>query len=368
MEPVHWFEPLESWIISQYDDCRRILTDYRGFAADADAPGIQSLDPPVSLPYRSLVRTGLRAAETIEFRSLMAKRARELLLGLSGKESFDVMREFIGPFALAVLCDLIGVPAPQFNEFDHDATALQRAMDGGLRPEVISPAVEARARISKVISVWFADHEPGLLGHVLNGANNIQVDMESVHDTVRFIIFSTYGTGTAALGNAVVALLQQPSRLRGLSAIPADQWHTACDELLRYDGPVQVTARRCAAQTTVGSQTIAVGDNLILLLGSANRDGRQFEEPDSLDLYRAPNPHFALGWGAHVCLGANLTLSMMETALRALLENVPDLILEDLPRRKGISTSRAFAAIPVRRGGMPPAPYDVPFATHPSKG
>jgi cytochrome P450 len=123
-----------------------------------------------------------------------------------------------------------------------------------------------------------------------------------------------------------LALLRHPDQLRRLRADPG-LGRLAVEELLRFDGPVTVTARFATVASEVGGQPIAAGEEVVVSLAAANRDPEVFAEPDRLDLGRADNHHLAFSAGMHYCLGAALARLEGEVALRALLGRLPRLRL-----------------------------------------
>ena len=124
-----------------------------------------------------------------------------------------------------------------------------------------------------------------------------------------------------------------PSRSRGnpiatRSRAPAGGIEGAVEELLRYDSPVQVTARQSREEAEIGRKRIQKGQIVTLLLGAANRDAAQFPDPDRLDITRPEPRHLAFGHGPHFCLGASLARMEGQIALGTLLRRLRALRLE----------------------------------------
>jgi cytochrome P450 len=144
--------------------------------------------------------------------------------------------------------------------------------------------------------------------------------------------------------------LRNPEQLERLRRDPA-LIVSAVEELLRFDGPVHLTARRALEDAEVAGTEVASGEGVILLLGAANRDPARFDDPDRLDLCRPRNQHLGFGVGIHYCLGAPLARLEAQVALPALLERVPVLELaasaESLRWRHSLML-RGLEALPVR--------------------
>lgn len=101
----------------------------------------------------------------------------------------------------------------------------------------------------------------------------------------------------------------------------------AIEEVLRHRSPVQAMFRVTVRDVEMSGQTIPAGKMVLAMIGSANRDGRQFGDPDRFDLAREPNPHLAFGHGIHFCLGASLSRLEARVALTELLARVERLEL-----------------------------------------
>jgi cytochrome P450 len=165
------------------------------------------------------------------------------------------------------------------------------------------------------------------------------------------LIVAGHETTVALIGNAVLALLQNPQVcekiMRHQDLLPG-----AVEEFLRYDSPVERPLTRIVKEDIVlGGHQLKRGELVILIIGSANRDEMQFPSADVLDVYRKPNAHIAFGKGAHYCLGAPLARLEGEIALRVLFERIPDLGLDidaqDLQWRD-VPTFRSLVRLPVK--------------------
>jgi cytochrome P450 len=167
---------------------------------------------------------------------------------------------------------------------------------------------------------------------------------------VVLLIVAGHETTVSFITNAVNALLSHPDQLAALRADPS-LLPGAVEELLRYDSPVERTITRwAAADAELGGQTIARGDLVIAVVGSANRDEEQFVGAGQLDLRRSANRHVGFGRGPHYCLGAPLARAETDIALETLLRRLPNLRLaiapEDLYWRP-IPLFRSLASLPI---------------------
>jgi cytochrome P450 len=170
---------------------------------------------------------------------------------------------------------------------------------------------------------------------------------------VFLLLVAGHETTVNLIGNGVLTLLQNSDELRSLSTNPT-MIKSAVEELLRFNGPLETATERYAREdVTISGVTIPRGGLVFAVLASANRDERQFENPDVLDLARVPNHHLAFGHGVHYCLGAPLARLEGQIAMSTLLRRIPDLRLakesSTLRWRPGL-VLRGLETLPVEFG------------------
>ncbi len=147
------------------------------------------------------------------------------------------------------------------------------------------------------------------------------------------LLIAGHETTVNLIGNGMLALLEHPDQLERLRNEP-ELIKPAIEELLRYDSPVQIASERYPREdVTIAGVTILRGEMVFAVVGSANRDERQFERPDELDLTREPNRHITFGLGAHYCVGAPLARMEGQIAINTLLSRMPELRLA-VPRHR----------------------------------
>jgi len=150
---------------------------------------------------------------------------------------------------------------------------------------------------------------------------------------IALLLIAGHETTVNLIGNGTLALLQHPQQLERLRAEPA-QIKTAVEELLRYTSPVDMATERYACEDVeIAGALIPRGALVLGVIGSANRDERQFSHPDMLDIARDPNRHLAFGQGGHYCVGAPLARMEGQIAINTLLRRFPDLRLAHAPER-----------------------------------
>jgi cytochrome P450 len=151
------------------------------------------------------------------------------------------------------------------------------------------------------------------------------------------------------IGNGTYALLQHPDQL-ALVRDDLEMARSAIEELLRYDGPVHVTARVPTEDIDIGGTPIAAGDRMVVALGAANRDPAQYPDPDRLDVTREDNRHLTFSHGIHFCLGASLARVEGQVAIPRLLQRFPDLALAAEPSYREHLVLRGLTELQVAIG------------------
>ena len=176
-----------------------------------------------------------------------------------------------------------------------------------------------------------------------------RLDDEEIFSFLRLLLPAGVETTYRASGNLLYGLLTNPDQLQAVrkdrSLLPA-----AFEETIRWEPPVTVILRRATVDTELAGVPVAEGSDVGLLLGSANRDERKYENPDSFDVFRESRQSLGFGFGVHVCLGMHLARMETRVAVNALLDRMPDLQLAPQPGQdlhiKGMAF-RSPIALPV---------------------
>ena len=154
-------------------------------------------------------------------------------------------------------------------------------------------------------------------------------------------------TTTDLIGNGVRALMRHPEQLEKLRARP-ELVPNAVEEMLRYDSPVVNSARIAPYDFELDGVQIEKGDSIVTVLGAANRDPRQYDRPDTLDLSRKPNRHLAFAQGPHLCAGFSLARMEGRIAIARFLKRFPGYRLDGEARRTGRVRFRGFSTLPAK--------------------
>jgi cytochrome P450 len=182
---------------------------------------------------------------------------------------------------------------------------------------------ELRTYFEKVAIERRARPRDDLLSALLDAEESgDRLTLPEVFATLTLLLVAGNETTTNLIGNGVLALLQHPEQLQRLRDDP-ELLGPAIEEMLRYDSPVQATSRIVLQDLELRGRTLRRGEQVLLALGSANRDPERFTDPDRFDVTRADRGHLSFGMGRHVCLGAALARLEARVALDGLLRRYP---------------------------------------------
>ncbi|MET8676885.1 cytochrome P450 [Streptomyces sp. NPDC004647] len=367
--PVHRVRTNDSgevWLVVGHDEARaaladpRLCNDLRHSAAWDDdggyAIGLNMLqtDPPQHTRLRKLVAGEFTTRRIEALRPRIQQITDELLDAMLPLSRTDLVESFALPLPLAVICELLGVPAP-------DRTAFR-----GWSAEMVHPtSPEAAGAAGLAMTGYFGTlidakrRAPGddLLSALVGTMDDDgdRLSHEEMIGMAFLLLVAGHETTVNLISSGTYLLLRHPGQLAALRA----DWTLldgAIEEMLRYEGPTGTSAFRFASEPVeIAGTRIPAGEPVLVVLASASRDPRHFTEPDRFDIRRKATAaggrgHLAFSHGIHHCLGAPLARLETSVALRSLLERCPDLALDadpaDLVRRP--SLLRGLSRLPVR--------------------
>jgi cytochrome P450 len=267
----------------------------------------------------------------------------------------DLIEEFAYPLPVRVICEMLGVPVKDHERFKAWGLDIARGLDAIMLPpdsEVGQRSVAGRRGLAEYFRELIAERRAAPRDDMLSALivaeeAGDKLNEEELLATCILLLVAGHETTVNLIGNGTLALLRHPDQLQKLRENPG-LIVTAVEELLRFDGPVQRTARIPSEDITIGGRTIPKGEMVMPFLGAADRDPAQFPDPDRLDITRADNRHIAFGMGIHFCLGAPLARMEGQIAINTLLARLPKLALAtDRPQFRQSLTLRGLQVLPV---------------------
>jgi cytochrome P450 len=326
------------YALSRYADVRAAALDHTRFssAGGVYVPAVSEhrfppidYDPPEHAKFRKLIAPLTSAAAARQLEPAIQSTVDGLIDGFIGTGRAELVEHMALPLPLDVITQLYGLDAAQADDIrEYSLEFLEHASDGG-----------GQDVIRRVCDYWitvFAERrrEPGddFISGLLRINDDLEVDDETLANMMFILTYAGHDSTALGLGNALLYLAEHPELHEGLLAderrIPL-----AIDEILRFHAPLHWFPRQATEDVTLGDTVIRAGERIMLLLGSVNRDGEVFENPDEVVLDRSPNRHLAFGAGIHACPGMALAKAEMRIAITTLLRRIPGFRVDGEVRR-----------------------------------
>jgi hypothetical protein len=365
--------PNGSYFLARYDDLLTAYKNTRLFSSDkkkefAPKYGASLLyehhttslvfnDPPAHTRVRRLIMGALSPRAILGMEPDLIALVDRLLDNLAAKGEVDLIEDFAAAIPIEVIGNLLDVPEAERAPLRGWSLAIL----GALEPVI---GAEAFARGNRAVKDFLSYLEilverrrvkPGnperdVLTRLIQGEHNGEdngerlTEKELLHNCI-FLLNAGHETTTNLIGNGLVALSAHPTQKKRLIENPA-LIKTAVEEILRFESSNQLGNRITTEPVELGGVTMAAGTSVTLCIGAANRDERQFNEPETIDIGRNPNRHLAFGTGAHQCAGMALARLEGAVAISRFLARFPAYALKGPPVRGGRARFRGFLSVP----------------------
>jgi cytochrome P450 len=361
--------PGGGYFLTRYDDLVGIYKDTAHFSSDkkreyAPKYGASLLyehhttslvfnDPPAHTRVRRLIMGALSPRAIAEMEPGLAVLVDRLLHALAAKGSVDLIADFAAAIPIQVIGNLLDVPMAEREPLRDWSLAILGALEPVIGPQAFARGNEAVREFLAYLEILVERRrtKPGnpardVLTRLLQGEDNGErlTAKELLHNCI-FLLNAGHETTTNLIGNALVVLSENPLAKKRLIDDPT-LIKTAVEEFLRFESSNQLGNRITTEAVEVGGIALSAHTPVTLCIGAANRDPRQFENPDTLDIGRTPNRHLAFGSGAHQCAGMALARLEGAIAISKFLARFPDYALTAPPVRGGRVRFRGFLSIP----------------------
>jgi cytochrome P450 len=374
-DPIHRSPPLRGWVLFRHADALAVLRDprfsaddrnYLGYARERagaiadgvidpkqpEEPVMLRRDPPDHTRLRSLVNKAFtsRAIEKLQGRVEML--TQQFLDRMAVRAESDIIADLAVPLPVTIIAEMLGIPAEDRETFkrwsDHLVGFLDPQASPG--PKILRrTAEEFFAYVDRIAAQRRSQPADDLLSALVAAEESgDRLSPMELRGTLALLLAAGNETTTNLIGNGLLALLRHPEQLAALRADPA-LIDRAVEELLRWDSPVQFTARIPTTDIDFEGRRFAKGEAVVLALGSANRDPTIVDAPERFDITRADAPHVSFGHGIHFCLGAQLARLEGRIALGMLVQRFPQLRLAAASVRwRRLTFLRGVEKLPVR--------------------
>ncbi|WP_371779080.1 cytochrome P450 family protein [Streptosporangium subroseum] len=370
--PVHAidFPPgMDAFLVIGYEHGRQALNDprlakgmsrgparFREFTS-ADNPvlahNMLNSDPPDHTRLRRLVSKAFTPRRTESLRPRIQEITDGLIDAMAAKGHADLLDDFAFPLPIIVICELLGVPAEDRDDFrDWSTTLVSPARDEEQTRHRAETDAATRAYFTRLIAERRAEPRDDMVSALVAASDEEELLSEQeLLATLTLLLIAGHETTVNLIGNGMLALLTHPDQLRLLRDKP-ELLPSAIEEFLRYDGPVERATFRFAAEDLEIAGVHIPKDSIVhISLGAVDHDPEAFDAPETLDIARTENRHVAFGHGIHFCLGAPLARLEAQIAFGTLLRRLPGLALACAPSeivwRQDGSIIRGLRALPV---------------------
>lgn len=351
--PVAWHEQSGGWLAFDHASVSAVQRDRRLGRIWRDKEPADYLEPfnllhrnqmmenepPEHTRLRRPVAKAFGRGHVERLRPRVRALALDLLDGVD-PAGFDVIADYAEPLPVLVIAELLGVPASYAPELREWSQAIVRMYEPAPGQQVVDDAVAAASAFAGLVREIADERRRAPADDLITDLVATELSADEVVAAAVLLLNAGHEASVNVFGNGLVAMLR-----RGLR--PDADVAATVEEMLRFDSALQLFERTATEPVEVGGVTVAAGERIAVLLGSANRDPAVFDAPDEFQVARAHNPHVAFGVGVHFCLGAPLARMELTESLPALFEALPGLQLAGEPESRGTFVLRGYHRVPV---------------------
>lgn len=379
-DPVHWDPYMHAWVVTSYADVIPVITNY---SADRTPPlehldqlGLSFMRPFSEMMLRQMLfmdgtkharlrgicSAAMTPRKVEELRGVIDSIADGLIDKFIARGEVDLLEEFANPLPAIVTATLLGVPVKDHKQLGAWVVDLAEVLGNFQHhPDRVAQIVQSLEDMKSYIADRMDEERrqptSGLIGSLMNAEfdGDRLTDEEVIANTIVTLI-GGHETTTNLIASGFLTLIQDPASYELLRSRP-EIIASAVEELLRFESPVQHTARIAPAEMQLAGKTIRKGSRVVAVLAAANRDPNRFSDPDRLDLLRTDNRHLAFGWAAHFCFGAPLARMEGQIAFNKLLNRLSNpLLLEKTLSWRGNAGLRGLTSLHI---GFDPVPSSL---------
>jgi len=350
-----WRNPEGVWVLTRHADCEAVLRDPRFSSNDkhADPPRVfvegdpralldaedqrtlLFMDPPDHTRLRKLVSKGFTPRTVERLRPRIQELVDGILDDAADAGGLDVVADLGFELPVTVICEMLGVPLADRDQFSGWSSDASRLLDADIDSDLLQRGLLAAFNFVEYFQKLFAERRQHPTDDLVSALIAVEeegdrLSEEELTSIVMLLFIAGHETTMNLIGNGTYALLRAPDQLVRWRRDPSFDV-TGVEELLRFEGPVHVTARIATCDIDVNGHSFAKGNTLITLVSAANRDPARFSDPAHLDIGRGDNHHLTFSMGLHYCLGAALARLEGQIAVGSLVRRFPDLELTSPP-------------------------------------
>ncbi|QZA16854.1 cytochrome P450 [Mycobacterium malmoense] len=333
-ERVHYNPKRDVYILSRYSDVREAARNHDALSSAGGVtlsrgapPFLPTSDPPVHTRMRKQLAPGMARGALESWRPMIDELARELVGGLLGRATADVVSTVAAPMPMRTITNVLGVAGPDEAAFCRLSNQAIRITDVKLSVPGLVSLVQGFTGFRRLRKLFTHRRDNGLLGEsTILGQLAAHAEQSRISDDELFLfavllLVAGYETTANMISTLFLTLADYPDQFKLLAQRP-DLIPSAIEEQLRFMSPVQNICRTARVDYPVGDAVIPAGSLVLLAWGAANRDPRQFDDPDVFRADRNPAGHLAFGSGIHSCPGTQLARMEGQAILREIVANI----------------------------------------------
>jgi pimeloyl-[acyl-carrier protein] synthase len=355
--PVYWCDPLESWILTRYQDIAATIRD-PNFSVDRQgqvgkggssatkaqlefcnsvfASWMVFSDPPSHTFLRGIASQIFTPSMMQSYEPCIQDFTAALIADLKTKNEVELIQDFATPLPALVTAKMFDMPRSDIAKFKHWSNSMFTLFGAGNASDAVINAayqnlVDCIKYFQNLVETHLSHPADNLIKQLANATEaGRKLTLEEVATMCIVMMVGAYETTTYLIANGILALLANPTEFARLKADPT-LIDGAVEEIFRYCGPAFSTVRRAKVDTQINGTTIPAGHKIYCLLHAGNHDPARFSAPSQLNITRSDNRHLGLGLGIHFCLGAALTRLETKIAINALIEHFPNMSVNAAP-------------------------------------
>ena len=356
-DPVHWNELYELWVITRHDDLVWMTRNHEQFSNSVflndPRPAYPAIlesdmelyeyvrtyqgdqfiqyDRPEHLEMRKVVHTYFTPKSMEEWRPLVKSAIAELLDAAEARgDGVDLMRDLAVPLPVLVIAEMMGVPESERGHIRMLAEKLLNIARGEPdRMRVLTEGMQGMLDyVDPMVDERIVNPQDDFISVLAGGEKSGVFTRHQVLVNTSLLLLAGHETTINLICNGTLAFMNNRDQWDLLKTDPQGYMVRATEEALRYDSPVKSIQRIASEDVEMRGKRIKKNDRIRWFMSSANRDPDKFENPDTMDITRWPNPHVAFGAGVHHCLGATIARVEGQEVFSALAERYPNLQLK----------------------------------------
>jgi cytochrome P450 len=355
------------FLLCRYEDVRWALRDHErvlrpvAWVSERKPPGpfrdfgrsnMIAMNPPDHTRFRRAIMRAFAPAQVAALREFIEHTCDELIDAMAGRTRGDFIDDFAYPLPVRVICRMLGIPRSEAVLLRDGSAAMLAGLELSASPEELAQAAEAAQRLfdylRRQVDERHGDLGDDLLSLLIRHQQEDQLSADEVVWAAITLLLAGHETTTHLLGNGLLALIRQPDQWQRLAAEPGLTGN-AVEEFLRFDPSIYVLFRQTTVPVTVDGVDIPAHAILVLSLAAANRDPRQFDDPDRLDVARGnADQNLAFAAGRHLCAGHAVARLEGQVAFGRLLRRLEDVALDGEPVPREGLMFKGYHRLPIR--------------------